>query len=241
MIRVFTGLLCILALAVTLNANVEKTIFLGPSPLTLPNVDHNSNLFSLDTLNIEILDPHHLYILPTRLPVRFPTETTPHGRDSWYLIRGLDDGRRYEVRICWPATQPTDFWLDTFTLATVSNSPHLAHSVISFNLSYPQTRQHLGLKEPEHPMNALSTSLLFLRVQAAASYFTTNQTLMREPPPVHVDIILDPFVLNILPRSLGPTVVYIVLVSIFSWFISSSVYRWLLSIANEEPPKAHRE
>ena len=103
--RLLAGLLCILAHAVTLNANVEKTIFLAPGPVTLPNVDADSSSpFTLDTLHLDELDPASRYILPTRLLVQFPTELAPRGLESWYQLHALDAGRRYEVRICWPAT-----------------------------------------------------------------------------------------------------------------------------------------
>ena len=46
--------------------------------------------------------------------------------------------------------------------------------------------------------------MLFLRVRAAADFFTTNKELMSSPPPVDVDLILDPYVSNVFPRSLGP-------------------------------------
>ena len=46
------------------------------------------------------------------------------------------------------------------------------------------------------------SSTLFLRVFAAADYFTTNKTLMEQVPPVYVDIILDPFIFNIFPYEL---------------------------------------
>jgi len=60
------------------------------------------------------------------------------------------------------------------------------------------------------------SSTLFLRVFAAADYFTTNKTLMEQVPPVYVDIILDPFIFNIFPRSLVPTAAYIMLIAIGS-------------------------
>lgn len=41
---------------------------------------------------------------------------------------------------------------------------------------------------------------------------------MRNPPPVLVDIILDPFLFNILPRSLLPTVGYIIVVAVAAYF-----------------------
>lgn len=44
---------------------------------------------------------------------------------------------------------------------------------------------------------------------------------MRRPPPVAVDVILDPFVLNVLPRTLVPTAAYAVLVAGLSWLLST--------------------
>jgi hypothetical protein len=96
--RLSAGLLCIVTQAWTVNANVEKTIFLGPNPVTLSNVRPG-----LDHLGLHYLSPD-LTILPIRVPVQFPTESVPRGLESWYLLRRLEDGRRYEVRICWPAT-----------------------------------------------------------------------------------------------------------------------------------------
>ena len=63
---------------------------------------------------------------------------------------------------------------------------------------------------------------------------------MDHPPPVDVDIILDPFLLNILPQSLGPTAIYIAIVAIGAWFLSGAVFRWLLSIATDSP-KPHTD
>jgi hypothetical protein len=97
--RVPAGLLlCLVTQAWTVNANVEKTIFLGPDTVTLPNVRP-----SLDDLRLHALS-HSQTILPTQLAVRFPSKAAPHGLDSWYLLQHLEAGRRYEVRICWPAT-----------------------------------------------------------------------------------------------------------------------------------------
>ncbi|KAF1961502.1 hypothetical protein CC80DRAFT_402125 [Byssothecium circinans] len=243
--RVSAGLLYTVAHALTVNANVEKTIFLGPSPATLPDVDDSPASFSskLDDLRIDVLEPIHSPILATHLSVRFPEERAPRGVESWYILRGLEEGRRYEVRICWPATQPTDFWLETFTIQQISSNSDLHHSVINYNDAHGGLRKHLGLPEPGASLtNAQhSQSRLFLRVQAAASYFATNETLMREPLPVDVDIILDPFLLNLLPRSLGPTAIYISFVSVFAWFLSAYIYRWLISLADELPLKVHTE
>lgn len=91
-------LLCTVTLAWTVNANVEKTIFLGPRAAALSNA-----LPSIDTLASSALSPASS-ILSTRIPVEFPTESAPRGLESWHLVRRLDHGRRYEVRVCWPAT-----------------------------------------------------------------------------------------------------------------------------------------
>ncbi|KAJ4402412.1 hypothetical protein N0V91_007277 [Didymella pomorum] len=180
--RVIAALLCVVSQVWTVNANVEKTIFLGPSAVTLPEIHP-----SLDDLHLQSLSRLDS-VLPTQLAVQFPSKAEPHGLESWYLLSDLEEGRRYEVRICWPAT-----------------------------------------------------SLLFLRVQAAASYYSTDRTLMDYPPPVDVDIILDPFLLNVLPRSLAPVGLYITGIAVASWFVSDYIYRWLLSVVEDPSAKAHSD
>jgi hypothetical protein len=103
--RVLAALLSLVTQVWTVNANVEKTIFLGPSPLVFSHVRP-----SLDDLRLDILTPSHT-ILPTRLPVQFPSKSAPRGLESWYLLQHLDPGRRYEVRVCWPATVSRAFLL----------------------------------------------------------------------------------------------------------------------------------
>lgn len=65
------------------------------------------------------------------------------------------------------------------------------------------------------------SSVLFLRIDAAADYFTTDTALMQWPEPVLADVILDPFVLNVLPRTLLPTVGYVVIVAAASWALAT--------------------
>jgi len=92
-------LVFLVALIITVNANTEKLIFLGPSAITIPNVHPG-----LDDLRLDTLSPTGQHILETQLSVKFPTEAEPRGVQSWYLIEGLQEGRRYELRICWVAT-----------------------------------------------------------------------------------------------------------------------------------------
>lgn len=74
------------------------------------------------------------------------------------------------------------------------------------------------------------SSTLFLQIYAAADYYTMNQTIMENVPPVFVDIILDPYIFNILPRSLVPTIAYVILLAVGSWYVSRYVMEWLCKI-----------
>lgn len=65
--------------------------------------------------------------------------------------------------------------------------------------------------------------MLFLRVRAAADYFSTDEALMRNVEPVAVDLILDPFLWNVFPRSLVPTAGWIVVVAVVAVFVA----RWV--------------
>jgi hypothetical protein len=95
------------------------------------------------------------------------------------------------------------------------------------------TRQSSGGGVPG-PKADEFTSLLFLRIIAQADYFTTNETLMETPEPVDVDIILDPFLFNALPRSLLPTVGYVVVVAGVSFFVAKYVVAFLQGILRGE-------
>ncbi|KAH6642540.1 hypothetical protein C7974DRAFT_351196 [Boeremia exigua] len=231
--RVIAALFFIVSPAWTVYANVEKTIFLGPSAVTLPDV--RPSLDSLRLQSLSSLEP----VLPTRLSVQFPTRAEPHGLESWYLLSGLEEGRRYEARICWPATSPTNFWLDTYSLDETFATPELVSSLASYSdqlWDLAAARKTDNLKT-----EGGAQSILFLRIQAAASYYSTNRTLMDDPPPVDVDIILDPFLFNVLPHSLAPVAIYIVIVAAAAWFVSGYTYNWLRSVAEATPSKAHSD
>lgn len=96
--RAIAWLLCTLASTLTVRANVEKTIFLGPPLARFSHVRP-----SLERLHLNTLEPTDSSILTAQLSVQFPTQATPRGVESWYIVRGLEPGCRYEVRICWPA------------------------------------------------------------------------------------------------------------------------------------------
>ena len=81
---------------------------------------------------------------------------------------------------------PTDFWLDTYSAVEAFDAPELASSLATYSEQLQTT------KAIDHTKKLVNKggpqSLLFLRIQAAASYYSTNRTLMDSPPPVHVDI-----------------------------------------------------
>ncbi|KAI9048044.1 hypothetical protein LZ554_007842 [Drepanopeziza brunnea f. sp. 'monogermtubi'] len=215
-------------------ANTEKTIFLGPRSLQVP-VEHPT----LEDLQLESLSPKH-WSLRTHIRAEFPTNSSRYGQISWYLLHNLHEGQRYEVRICWAATQPTSFRLDTFELPTVMETPELIASLAQ----YSETRQREVNEDQERDNRADGpVSTLLLRIFAAADYFTTNKTLMENIPPVYVDIILDPFVFNVFPRSLLPTATYLVLVAVGSWylakFITCATYTWYVKFPTGQVSSAY--
>ena len=88
-----------------ISANVEKTIFLAPSPVLIPALTPN-----LDDLGLQRLSPSTSY-LRTQVNASFPTTHDDptdgggsEGTDTWYFLENLTPGQRYEVRLCWLAT-----------------------------------------------------------------------------------------------------------------------------------------
>lgn len=88
--------------------------------------------------------------------------------------------------------------------------------------------QTLKDRQSNHGSEKEST-FLFLQVFAAADYFSLNQTLMDVVPPVAIDLILDPYILNIFPKSLLPTGLYLALIGIIAWLASGWILRHAFS------------
>ena len=98
------------------SANVEKVIFLGPPSSS----SHSSSSSSSEVndqaaqrwLDIKLQQIHTLTpqgpaeqsSLRTQLNRVFPSAEYPQGQDAWFLLEGLTEGQRYEVRVCWAAT-----------------------------------------------------------------------------------------------------------------------------------------
>jgi len=215
------------------SANVEKTIFLGPPAITIPTQHPN-----LDDLLLIPLSPVHS-TARFLLNATFPTQDATKGTETWMLLDGLTPGARYEIRICWLATAPTSFWIYTHTLPETFDRPDLITSLTSYayarqaELNDFDVQQLLSRRKDTQALRkGPGSSLLFLQIFAAADYFSLNNTLMTEVPPVLVDVILDRYLLNIFPQSLVPTGVYIAILAIVGWFASQAIWRLLVQIAD---------
>jgi len=124
--------------------------------------------------------------------------------------------------------QPTNFWLDVYNTSHVFDTPDLIQKLAIFSEAQ-QT-----IERPQRTgSEALEESLLFLHVQAAADFFSTNRTLMNSPPAVDVELILDPYLASAFPRSLLPTAVYIVALAVGSWVLSGMIWKRLFSSTNK--------
>lgn len=220
----FLGLLQVLAFA-----NVEKTIFVAPLRRLVPDA-------SIDNLLLVPLNPQHT-TARTWLNATFPTNESPTGTDTWILLEGLSPGTRYEVRVCWLATQPTVFKLHTHTLDEAFENPALLSSLTVFSNTRREILDRLRIQQlhdrkytPSLSAEIVYPSLLFLQISAAADYFSLDESLMEHVPPVFVDVILDQYLFNIFPKSLIATAGYIVVLAIGSWFLSTFLWRALNKI-----------
>ncbi|KAL4776870.1 hypothetical protein BDW60DRAFT_51813 [Aspergillus nidulans var. acristatus] len=203
----------IFLLSLFARANVEKTIFIAPSA--------RSTDLNLDELGLERLTPAS-GMLRTRLNASFPTNAEMHGTDSWYFLKNLSPGQRYEVRICWLATQPTAFTLSTYTIPEVLEDRALFDALNSYSPAAITPNRQGGVSAVAD--TALEpASVLLLRISAAADYFSLDQELMENVPPVLADIILDPFLNNVFPKSLVPTAAWIGIVSCMAVVLA----RWI--------------
>ncbi|GAB7351320.1 hypothetical protein MBLNU459_g1732t1 [Dothideomycetes sp. NU459] len=208
-------------------ANTEKVIFTAPSVITFGDARPN-----LVDLHLETLTPQRLS-LRTSLPVDFPDAQHSQGVQSWYLLQGLKQGQRYEVRVCWPATQPTQFWIETYNITHVLDTPELIQDLAA----YAEDRQvFLSSEGAEDRVesSASAQSALFLRIWSAADFFTPNKQYMQEPPPVDVDIILDPYLYNVVPQSLLPTAAYIVFLALGGWHLSGFIWKTLRGLIDDK-------
>ncbi|KAF4123631.1 hypothetical protein GMORB2_6332 [Geosmithia morbida] len=202
----FPTLLVLPTLLATLAvANVEKVIFLGPPTVEVPSQKPTLSDLHLDTLTPETTTSS---AVRTELDRVFPSESesgsgsgSESGRATWLLLRGLTEAAYATSRLESETHHPAPEGKET---------------------SYGEEMR----RDPRE-----GESVLLLRVLAAADYYADDADLMANPPPVLVDLILDPFLLNVLPRSLAPTVGYVVAVAIATWFVARGLASQLRTFA----------
>lgn len=120
--------------------------------------------------------------------------------------------------------------METYTVSDILAEPGLLWTPVPAQL--PDNHDELLA-----PATAAQESALFLRIQAAADFYTLNASLLNNPPAVEVDLSLDPYVFNVIPRSLLPIGIYLSFVVIASLFLSRAVARWLHNIGENAAEK----
>ncbi|PWW72681.1 hypothetical protein C7212DRAFT_226101, partial [Tuber magnatum] len=130
-----------------------------------------------------------------------------------------------------------DLTLNIYTASQLLDKPPLLANMTAYS-----SRQ-LSLS----PINELSVpstaprSVLYLVIQAKADYYTHEKHRMETPDPVEVEIILDPFILNVLPESLLPIVITIVLIALSAFWASGRVYNALRNIASLDQSRGDKK
>lgn len=112
-----------------------------------------------------------------------------------------------------------------FDLATVATASELSASLASF------VERHNG--DETRTANPTTTASL-LRIVAAADFVAADRAAMHPDrvPPVLTDIILDPYLLNAVPRSLLPIVAAILAVAgVSAWLARRVILPQLRAVA----------
>ncbi|CCE30086.1 uncharacterized protein CPUR_03934 [Claviceps purpurea 20.1] len=232
-------LLLFYTLAQIAAANVEKIIFNAPPPFG-PSPPGSLALSTLALLNKIPTLTHDARSLRTELNRDVVSERYS-GHSSWILVRNLTENQRYELRVCWSALEPTDFKITAHYLDTVLGGDSFAWPLDEFLEYRPKKAPVAEVEKISKFHGLLDTSALLIEIQAAADYYTDDGELMAYPPPVLVDLILDPFLLNVLPRSLLPTVGYLLLVGVTTWYMAQWIKSGLLFVAGISESKTKKQ
>ncbi|KAF5574438.1 hypothetical protein FPCIR_13596 [Fusarium pseudocircinatum] len=218
------SLLCLLSMAI---ANVEKTIFTAPASLPIPQQKP-----SLADLRLPTLTPDAPNIR-THISRVFPSEPKDHasGVVTWVLLNKLNQGQRESKLIRLRRQQPTVFDLAVYELDAVWQTPELIQSLANYSFSRQDQEAVLATESTQGEGREREASVLLLQIKSSADYFTSDAALMKDPSRVHVDLILDPYLYGIVPRSLIPAAGYLVLVGAVAWFVSKSIASKLQTIA----------
>ena len=125
--------------------NVEKTIFFGPEAIQIPQ-QHPS----LQDLKLETLSPSKPD-LRRQLSAAFPKPSTPKGTEAWFLLEGLKQHQRYEVRICWAATVSLlelafqySFWQGSLRMITLTKTEIATDFIHTRHLHHNKSLRYAG-------------------------------------------------------------------------------------------------
>jgi hypothetical protein len=80
----------VLLVSTVVHANTEKVIFVAP-PAPLEPLEHHRA--------IETLSPSKPAVRRVKVELSFEKPT-----EEFFVLESLDIGRKYEVRVCWPAS-----------------------------------------------------------------------------------------------------------------------------------------
>lgn len=138
--------------------------------------------------------------------------------------------------------QPTAFTLSTYTLPEILEDRALLSAISLYSSSQlaaspPQavtTPIRRGDRSAVADSEPSADSVLFLRISAAADYFSLDQTLMEKVPPVMADVILDPFLGNVFPKSLVPTACWVSVVACVSIIVARWISRDFMRAVNSK-------
>lgn len=131
------------------------------------------------------------------------TLTRPADRDDdswtevWFKLDGLAPRTRYEARVCWPATNPTEFVLAIFNTE-------------QYRMMFAPLITSMKAKDGDKAQ-------MLLRLCARPDIVSHIPRLMQSKPEVTFDIIIDPLVFDVLPRSLVGTVILILFTLLLAW------------------------
>ncbi|KAF8423643.1 hypothetical protein EV426DRAFT_574480 [Tirmania nivea] len=139
---------------------------------------------------------------------------------TWVVLEKVIPGKRYEVRIVWAATEPAEFELGVFTAVEAVEAGMGAGAEGSVIRGGEEGGKD---GEKEGGLKSSQGTVMYLRVLAKKDRYN--------PDPVAVELVLDPFIWNILPESLLHIGAIVVLVAGAAWWAGAMVDRWLSMVA----------
>ncbi|KAJ1657797.1 hypothetical protein IWQ61_002854 [Dispira simplex] len=146
--------------------------------------------------------------------------------ERWYVLADLTVGQRYEARVSYPASTPTDFLLDVF------EPKEMLHVL---NISLP-TYESSSFEESQtdNTISSAATAIKFLRIRAL--YAGVSHLPHREKQPLQYNIVLE-VVYFYIPFQSYKLVIIIVLTILFAVFIFNPVAKRVIVAIRDERPK----